>query len=82
MPLAIYSVVFFLFLIVLLGTHPVVFVPKGLMDKFYNLPFLLQVLVLLHDPMVFVVAIDRMFVFQIPLYMEGNVSVLFPSMIV
>jgi hypothetical protein len=82
MPLVIYLVVFFLFLVVLLGTRPIVFAPKGLMDRFCNLPSWLLELVLLCDPMVFSVVIDQTFVFQIPLYMEGSVSVLFPSMII
>jgi hypothetical protein len=81
-PLAIYLVVFFLLLVVLLGIHLIVFAPRGLMDRFCNLPFWLLESILSHDPMVFLAVIDRMFVFQILLYMGGNVSVLSPSMIV
>jgi hypothetical protein len=51
-------------------------------DRFYNLPSWLLELVLSCDPMVFSVVIDQTFVFQILLYMEDSVSVLFLSMIV
>jgi hypothetical protein len=74
-PLAICLVVSFPFLVVPLGIRLIVFAPRGLMDRSCNLPFWLLELILLHDPMVFLVVIDRTFVFQILLCMEGNVSV-------
>src|SRR6266550_5499049 len=76
MPSAICLVLFFLFPTVLGGIRPIVSVRQGLKDISCNLPSLILGLVLLHDPMLFLVVIDRKCFFRIPLCIRDSVSVL------
>src|SRR6266576_357196 len=79
MPWVIYWVLFFPFPVVLGGIHPVVFVHRGLTDIFCNLPSLILGLVLLRDPMLFSVVVDRKCFFRILLCIRDSVLALFLS---
>src|SRR6266550_8837934 len=79
MPSVICSVLSYPFPIVLEGIRPTVFVHRGLMDIFCSLPFLILGLILLHDPMPFLVVADRTYFFRILLCTRYSVSALFLS---
>src|SRR6266550_2839207 len=79
MPWVICWVLFFPSLVVLGGIHPVVFVHRGLTDIFCSLPSLIPGLVLLRDPTLFLVVVDRKCFFRILLCIRDSVLALFPS---
>src|SRR6266550_1661283 len=79
MPSVICLVLSFPFPVVLGEIRPIVSVHRGLTDIFCNLPSLILGSVLLHDPTLFSVVIDRMCSSQILLCTRDSVSVLFLS---
>src|SRR6266550_7250946 len=79
-PLVICLVLSFPFPVVLGGIRPTVFVRRGLEDISCNLPSLILGLILLRDPMLFLVVIDRRCSFRILLCTRDSVSALFLSM--
>src|SRR6266576_1528189 len=81
-PLVICSALSFPFLVVLGGIRPTVFVHRGLTGIFCSLPFLILGLVLLRDPTLFLVVVDRRWFFRILLCTRDSVSALFLSMFV